>query len=245
MSTEQLKLVGKKIFLVEDDPGILNLLKTFFLGHGAMVEVERDGKNVVRRVGEIRPDILILDVILPYVDGFTILKNMREQGIKTPTIMLTDKSTVDDKVKGLDFGADDYMTKPFSTKELLARTENLFRRSAVAENNIDGEIIPIGPLQILPESREIRVNDGKILRLTKTEFDLLCFLARKSEKVVSHATLLKEVLGYRGDIETKALVMHIANMRKKFSKIGLTDIKIETVAGVGYKLVAIPKLTGA
>lgn len=233
---EKLDLDGISVLVVEDDPGILNLLRTFFLSQGAKVAIEQNGKDVLERVDDFCPDILILDVVMPYIDGLTILSNLRELGNKTPAIMLTDKSTIDDKVKGLEFGADDYMTKPFSTKELLARVKNVLRRAG-SEKTAAPEQISVGSLQIVPLAREVTLPDGQHLQLTKTEFDLLYYLALKKLQVVSHGTLLNDVLGYKNDIETKALVMHIANMRKKLAKAALEDVKIETVAGVGYKLV--------
>lgn len=233
---EKLELESVSVLVVEDDPGILNLLRTFFLSQGAKVAIEQNGKGVLQRVDEFCPDILILDVVMPYMDGFTILENLRESGNKTPAIMLTDKRTVDDKVKGLEFGADDYMTKPFSTKELLARVKNVLRRTRTFSSDQSVEEISVGSMQIMSLAREVRLPDGVKLQLTKTEFDLLHYLARKKLQVVSHGTLLKDVLGYKSDIETKALVMHIANMRKKIAKAALDNVKIETVAGVGYKL---------
>ncbi len=230
---------GFSVLVVEDDPGILNLLRTFFLSQGAKVAIEQNGKDVLQRVDDFSPDILILDVVMPYMDGFTILNNLRGCGNTTPAIMLTDKSTVDDKVKGLEFGADDYMTKPFSTKELLARVKNVLKRAGSEEKSTTPEQIDVGPLQIMSLAREVRLPNDQQLQLTKTEFDLLLYLAQKKLQVVSHGSLLRDVLGYKSDIETKALVMHIANLRKKLAKAALENVKIETVAGVGYKLVSV------
>ncbi|MFT5702596.1 MAG: DNA-binding response OmpR family regulator [Desulforhopalus sp.] len=231
------ELDGVSILVAEDDTGIVTLLRSFFEQNGARVLVEKSGKNVLERVNTFHPDILILDVVMPYVDGLTALSLLRDSGDKTPAIMLTDKSTVDDKVTGLDCGADDYMTKPFSTKELLARIKTVLRRVAEAKEGVIEDKLCIGTLEINPSAREIHIVDGSLVQFTKTEFDLLYYLARKKTQVVSHGTLLHDVLGYKGDVETKALVMHIANMRKKMAKHLLTSVKIETVAGVGYKLI--------
>jgi DNA-binding response OmpR family regulator len=229
---------GVSILIVEDDPGILMLLRTFFTARGAIVSTEKDGRNVLARVEQNKPDLIILDVVMPHVDGLSALAVLRQTGLKTPVIMLTDQSTIDDKVKGLEFGADDYVTKPFSTRELLARAKSLLRRSMNNTNNTEDEILTVGKLQVQVLAREIIDGDGTRLHFTKTEFDLLCFLARKKNKAVSHAELLKEVMGYNNDIETKALVMHIANMRRKLQKMGDPGFKIVTIAGVGYKLEA-------
>ncbi len=235
---EKFEQEGVSILIVEDDPGILMLLRTFFTARGAIVATEKDGRNVLARVEQNKPDIIILDVIMPHVDGLTVLGVLRQAGLQTPVIMLTDQNTIDDKVKGLEFGADDYVTKPFSTRELLARVKSLLRRIRQNDDNEENEILSVGRLQVQVSAREIVDEDGIKLHFTKTEFDLLCFLARKKNKAVSHAELLKEVMGYNNDIETKALVMHIANMRRKLQKMGDPEFKIVTVAGVGYKLEA-------
>jgi DNA-binding response OmpR family regulator len=231
------ELAGVSILIAEDDTGIVTLLRSFFEQNGATVWVEFSGKHVLERVNTFHPDIIILDVVMPYVDGLSVLSSLRESGNTTPTIILTDQGTVDDKVTGLDNGADDYMTKPFSTKELLARVKNVLRRVAEVKNGVMEEKISIGTLEINPLAREIQIVGGSLVQFTKTEFDLLYYLAQKKTQVVAHGSLLNDVLGYKSDVETKALVMHIANMRKKMAKLSLDSVKIETVAGVGYKLV--------
>lgn len=231
------ELDGVSILVVEDDAGIVTLLRSFFEQNGATVWIEDSGKHVLERVNSFQPDIVILDVVMPYVDGLTVLSMLRDIGNTTPVIMLTDQSTVDDKVNGLDCGADDYMTKPFSTKELLARVKTVLRRVAEVENGITENNITIGTLEISPLAREIQIIGGSRVQFTKTEFDLLYYLAKKKTQVVGHGSLLNDVLGYKSNVETKALVMHIANMRKKMAKLSLDSVKIETVAGVGYKLV--------
>ena len=231
------ELDGVSILVAEDDTGIVTLLRSFFEQNGATVRIEDSGKYVLDRVKTFQPDIVILDVVMQYVDGLTALSLLRDSGDTTPVIMLTDQSTVDDKVTGLDRGADDYMTKPFSTKELLARVKSVLRRAAEVKNGNIEDIISIGTLEINPLAREIQIVGGPLAQFTKTEFDLLYYLAQKKTQVVGHGSLLNDVLGYKSDVETKALVMHIANMRKKMAKLSLDSVKIETVAGVGYKLI--------
>jgi two-component system alkaline phosphatase synthesis response regulator PhoP len=231
------ELDGVSILVAEDDTGIVTLLRSFFEHNGATVRIENSGRHVLDRVKTFQPDIVILDVVMPYVDGLTALSLLRDSGDTTPVIMLTDQSTVDDKVTGLDRGADDYMTKPFSTKELLARVKSVLRRAAEVKNGDIEDIISIGTLEINPLAREIQIVGGPPVQFTKTEFDLLYYLAQKKAQVVGHGSLLSDVLGYKSDVETKALVMHIANMRKKMAKLSLNSVKIETVAGVGYKLI--------
>lgn len=233
------ELEGVSILIAEDDVGIASMLRSLFEQNGAAVRLEYSGKNILERVSTFKPDIVILDVVMPYVDGLTALTRLRDSGCVTPAIMLTDKSTVDDKVSGLDCGADDYMTKPFSTKELLARVKTVLRRVAEEKKGPREDKICIGTVEINPLTREICILGGPPVQFTKTEFDLLYYLAAKRTEVVKHSSLLEDVLGYKGDVETKALVMHIANMRKKMAKLSLSSVKIETVAGVGYRLVEV------
>ena len=238
---EELDLEDISILIVEDDPGILTLLSTFFTARGAVVRTEKDGRNVLSHVKQNNPDLIILDVVMPYVDGFTVLGWLRQVELMTPVIMLTDQSSIDDKVRGLEFGADDYVTKPFSTRELLARAKSLLRRFRSNTSDEILEMIALGSVRISVPAREVVLTDGTQPHFTKTEFDLLCYLARNRDTVVPHSALLKEVMGYKSDIETKALVMHIANIRRKFQQTGQTSLKIESIAGVGYKLVVMEK----
>lgn len=225
-----------KLLIVEDDPSILKMLSTFFTTQGMEVTVSEDGKGVIDQVKEFKPDVIILDVVLPYQDGFSIVETLRAQAVETPIIMLTEKNRVDDKVLGLELGADDYMTKPFSPKELHARVKAQMRR--VARKQVTPvEPIRVGPFVITPSSREVTFNGAVQVKITKTEFDLFLFLATRTHQVVPHGELLEEVLGYSPDIETKSLVMHIANLRKKLDKFDSQTIQIQAVTGVGYRLI--------
>ena len=224
------------LLLFEDDPSIRTMLATFLTAQGARVETAADGADALQRIRDIRPDILLLDVIMPVQDGLAILQAVRAEDCALPVIMLTEKDGVDDKVTGLEYGADDYMTKPFSPKELLARIRAQLRRSQrtpPAENSN----LRIGPLCIDPLTREVLLDDGSLLPLTKTEFDLIAYLAARLGAVVTHAELFRDVLGYEPNIETKALVMHIANVRRKIDRHCPLALTIKAVAGVGYKLV--------
>ncbi|SDO41181.1 response regulator transcription factor [Desulforhopalus singaporensis] len=231
------ELEGVSVLVAEDDPGIRSLLCNLLESYGARVYLEEHGRDLIKRVKEQRPDILVLDIVMPIVDGFTILNRLRQEGDKTPVIVLSDRKTVEEKVKGLDSGADDYMTKPFSTKEFLARVKSVLRR--VGEMDKDGERVEvvIGSTTINLLSREIYLKNGDRLLLTRTEFDLLSYLAVRVDRVVPRGDLLCDVLGYKTKVETKALVMHIANIRRKMAQVALEDVKIETVSGVGYKVV--------
>lgn len=225
-----------KLLIFEDDPSIRDMLVAYFTAQGATVAAAPDGKDALTRIQMERPEIIILDVVMPYQDGLTVLQQLRQMDTCTPVIMLTERSGVDDKVTGLDFGADDYVTKPFSPKELLARV-----RVQVRRNSPNGERksppLTIGPVTITPAAREANLPDQTRIPLTKTEFDLFHYLASRSLTVVPHGELLKEVMGYEPDTETKSLVMHIANIRRKLETVCPKALSIKAVAGVGYKLI--------
>lgn len=224
------------LLLFEDEPSIRTMLVTFFTAQGASVVAAADGKNAMERIETVRPDLLLLDVVMPYRDGFSILQELRQHNTTLPVIMLTEKSNEDDKVNGLEYGADDYLTKPFSTKELLARVRAQLRRSR-NPHLVGAPALTIGSLRIDPAAREVHLTDGSELPLTKTEFDLLHFLALRPGVVIPHGELLQEVLGYSPDTETKSLVMHVANIRRKIDRVCPLAMTIQAVAGVGYKVI--------
>jgi DNA-binding response OmpR family regulator len=224
------------VLLFEDDPSIRAMLAAFFTDQGARVIAAEDGRDAMARIEAAQPDVLLLDVIMPHRDGLAILKELRARNTELPVIMLTEKSGEDDKVTGLEHGADDYMTKPFSPRELLARVRAQLRRSNQSRTE-DAQGLNIGLIRIDPRSREARLADGTLLPLTKTEFDLLSHLAARPGAVVTHGELLTEVMGYDPEVETKSLVMHIANIRRKIDRLCPLALTIKAVAGVGYKLV--------
>ena len=225
------------ILLVEDNPSILDMLQTVFSSMGASVSTASDGKKAFEIVAKKEFDIILLDVVLPGMDGFTLLQNIREKGTTCPVIMLTDQNLIDDKVKGLSYGADDYVTKPFSTRELIARVNVQLRRVKFLSKDKTQDKLVVGNLTILPDTREVKLGAEQSVQLTKTEFDLLHYLAVRKEKIVSHACLLEDILHYHSESETKALVMHIANLRKKLKNAGETAIQLKATTGIGYRLV--------
>ena len=226
----------KRILIIEDEAPIRDMV-AFALRRADMLPIcAGDAGEAQLAIADAVPDLILLDVVLPFQDGFTILDELRRAGITTPVILLTEKSGVDDKVTGLDHGADDYLTKPFSPAELLARIRVQLRRTA-ANQEPAPQPLTVGPVTIDPAAREALLADRSRLPLTKTEFDLLYYLAAKGRAVASHAELLKEVLGYEPETETKSLVMHIANIRRKLDKACPHALTIRAVAGVGYKLV--------
>lgn len=225
------------ILIVEDDAGIAEMLRFFFVSQGMTAAVASDGKQALEIISSFQPDIIILDIVLPYLDGLSVLNRMRADAVSIPVILLTEKNSVEEKLKGFDFGADDYVTKPFSLRELLARIHAVLRRNG-SSNSPDGQqTLTLEALTINPVTREVTLPDGTVLPLTKTEFNLLHFLADKINQVVSHSVMLETILGYDPDSQTKALVMHIANIRKKLNSQNITTLKLKAVPGIGYKLI--------
>lgn len=225
------------LLIAEDDCGISEMLYTFFTANGINTAIAEDGIQALELVESFKPDVIILDIILPYMDGLSVLDRLRADTITTPVILLTKKNTVDEKLQGFGTGADDYVTKPFSPRVLLARVHAVMRRSKLMHQPVGQETIQIRGLTIDPATREVKLSGSLYLPLTKTEFDLLYFLADRRNMAVSRAEILENILGYKPDSQTKALVMHITNIRKKFELHGLQSIKIQAVSGFGYKLI--------
>ncbi len=234
-----LSMVEKQLFnilIVEDDAGIAEMLRFFFVSQGMKAAVARDGNQGQEMIFSLQPDIIILDIVLPYVDGLTLLAKIREKKITTPVILLTEKDQVEEKIKGFDVGADDYVTKPFSLRELLARVRAILQRSNGIRSGSNARKITLEPMTIDPLAREVILGKGAKVELTKTEFNILYFLAKHLNQVVPHGVILEKILGYDPKSQTKALVMHIANIRKKLKAAGVTALRLQAVPGIGYKL---------
>ena len=219
-----------KVLIVEDDPSIQAMLNDYLSANDGRVKILDDGESLLRQCKKSPPDIILLDVVLPGDDGFTLLRKLRGAGIATPVIMLTERSAIDDKVLGLEVGADDYLAKPFDTRELLARIQNQLRRDKKPLKSVK-----ISGIRIDPATREARDADGTLLPLTKSEFDLFFCLIKRSPQVIEHSELFT-VLGYTKS-ETKSLVIHVANLRRKLASIAAAGVfHIQSVPKVGYKL---------
>lgn len=222
-----------KVIIVEDDLAIQAMLATYLSANGGQVTVLDDGKKLLSECNARHPDIILLDVVLPGDDGFALLRKLRGAGIEIPVIILTERGTIDDKVLGLNMGANDYVTKPFSSRELLARIQSQLRRSQTT-----AQVMRVCGMSIDPATREVRSASDELLPLTKTEFDLFLHLVRKAPYVVEHSELFA-VLGYKHGVATKSLIMHIANIRRKLASLSAPgNIRIQSVAGIGYKLIA-------
>ena len=219
------------IYLLEDDTNIRNFVVYALNNSGLEAEGFELPSQFWTAVEKKKPSMAILDIMLPEEDGLSVLRKLRESSETKdlPIIMLTAKSTEYDKVIGLDGGADDYVTKPFGTMELVARVKALLRR---AEPMSDGKEYSIGPLLLNPDKHIIKV-DGQDVALTLKEFQLLCYLIRNKGNVMTRDRILQEIWGYEFDGENRTVDVHIRTLRSKLGKAG--DL-IETVRGIGYRI---------
>lgn len=219
------------IYLLEDDTNIRNFVVYALNSSGLEAEGFELPSKFWAAMKKNKPSMAILDIMLPEEDGLSVLRKLRESSETKdlPIIMLTAKSTEYDKVIGLDGGADDYVTKPFGTMELVARVKALLRR---AEPVSDGNEYSIGPLFLNPDKHIIQV-DGRDVTLTLKEFQLLCYLIKNRGKVMTRDQILQEIWGYEFDGENRTVDVHIRTLRSKLGKAG--DL-VETVRGIGYRI---------
>lgn len=221
------------ILVVDDEQRIIDLAQMYLEQEGYTVESSNDGADAYQRILSSTPSLIVLDLMLPHMDGLEICRRVRAQS-DVPIIMLTARSDDIDKIVGLELGADDYLTKPFNPRELVARVKAILRRGSMAsERRVESvNALSIGNITIEPERRMVRVA-GKPVDLRMKEFDLLWTLARDKGMVFSREKLLEIVWGYDFAGETRTVDVHIAHLRHKLQ--GMNAV-IETVWGVGYKL---------
>ena len=220
-----------KVLVVEDDRRIASFLERGLSAEGYQVSVENDGRDGLERARQDDFELIILDRMLPYVDGLEITRLLREERRPAMILMLTAKDSLADKIEGLKGGADDYLTKPFAFDELLARLVALRRR----RSEIDHESqLAIGPLTLDPQSRRVS-RDGEPISLTVREFDLLRYLMSNPDKVVSRQRLLNSVWEYGYDPGTKIVDVYVRYLRAKIDTEGSPSL-IQTVRGVGYMM---------
>lgn len=222
-----------KILVVDDEERVLELVELYLSKEGFQIETAKDGEEAIQKAKDIDPDLIVLDIMLPGVDGWDVCKELRKD-MSVPILMLTAKGEEFDRVLGLELGADDYLTKPFSPRELVARVKAVLRRVATKKDN-KPEKLEFPRLKIYHSSREVYLND-EIVELTPKEFDLLWHLAKNKEKVFSREDLLKEVWSYEyyGDLRT--VDTHIKRLREKLeTKKGAMGFEVKTIWGVGYK----------
>ena len=232
MAAENNKSNKKKarVLIVEDDSSLPFGLKKNLQFEGYEVLTASDGEAGLGLAVDERPDIIILDVMLPRMNGFEVCEVLRSNKVETPVIFLTAKALESDKVTGLTLGGDDYMTKPFSVAELLARIQTVLRRVNASE----GEKLTIGPLELDLSGRSVLL-EGKEVNLTTKEFELLCFMARNIGKVLPRERILQKVWGYNYYGTARTIDNFINRLRQKIEENPLEPRFLLTVRGVGYK----------
>ena len=224
----------KRLLLVEDEPGLQLALSDRLTSEGYTVETAGDGNVAVTRATGEPFDIIVLDVMLPGRDGFDVAKAIRQQGIQTPILMLTARTQVVDRVVGLKLGADDYLTKPFETIELLAPLEALLRRAPSAASGVSLERYQFGDIAVDVRKAEVS-QKGELLDLSAKEFHLLKYFIEHRGATISREELLHEVWGYENMPSTRTVDVHVAWLRQKLEPNPRMPQYILTVHGLGYK----------
>jgi len=223
------------IVVIEDDPAIARGLADNLRYESYTVLTANTGEAGMAAVREKKPDLLILDLMLPKLSGYEVCRRLRAEGIQTPILMLTARAEEADRVLGLDLGADDYVTKPFSIRELLARVRALLRRAQPGKGNLPDEL-RFGDVAVDFRSYEAR-KGGQPLDLTRKEFGVLRYLASRPGEVVTRDELLNEVWGLENYPTTRTVDNHVASLRAKIERDPAAPEHLRTVHGVGYKFV--------
>jgi two-component system response regulator MprA len=224
-----------KILVVDDERAVRESLRRALELEGYEIELAEDGREALDRLGGENgddPDAVILDVLMPGVDGLEVCRTLRSQGSRLPILMLTARTQVEDRVEGLDAGADDYLTKPFALEELLARVRALLRRSG--EEGMAGETLRFADVELDPGTREV-LRGGERIDLTRTEFSLLELFLRNPRQVLTRSVIFERVWGYDFGFASNSLDVYIGYLRRKTETGGKPRL-IHTVRGVGYAL---------
>lgn len=229
--------MSQKVLVVDDEQSIVTLLKYNIEQSGYQVIVAHDGAQAIEKVNEEKPDLVVLDVMLPEMDGIEVCKTIRSEKNQVPILMLTAKDDEFDRVLGLELGADDYMTKPFSPREVVARVKAILRRvSQVSSNDSDDdEDIILGAIRIRPDFFEVYRND-ELLELTPKEFELLLYLIERQGRVITREHMLNSVWNYEFAGDSRIVDVHISHLRDKLEENPKQPQFIKTVRGLGYKL---------
>ncbi len=226
-------MAQEKVLVVEDDKNLVKLVKYNLEKEGYRVVAAADGEAGLAALRKERPDLVVLDAMLPKLDGFEFLKIIRRE-TRVPVLMLTARKEEMDRVLGLELGADDYVTKPFGVRELLARVKALLRRAAPADATAPGGLLKAGGVELDPERYEVRVR-GKALTLTTKEFEFLKLLLSAGGRALTRDQLLEKVWGYDRsmEIDTRTIDQHVARLREKLGPEGAI---VATVKNVGYRI---------
>ncbi|MDO0981661.1 response regulator transcription factor [Staphylococcus hominis] len=231
--------MSQKVLVVDDEQSIVTLLKYNLETAGYIVDVAYDGEEALKKVKEVKPKLIVLDVMLPKKDGIEVCKTIRSDKNLVPILMLTAKDDEFDRVLGLELGADDYMTKPFSPREVVARVKAILRRSQIAnevvKDDVDDEDIVIDNIRIRPEFFEV-YRDDTLLELTPKEFELLLYLIERQGRVITREHMLNSVWNYEFAGDSRIVDVHISHLRDKLEENPKQPKLIKTVRGLGYKL---------
>jgi two-component system, OmpR family, response regulator len=221
-----------KVLVVDDEPNIRDLLSASLRFAGHQVLTSPNGTDAINKIVEQQPDIILLDVMLPDVSGFGVTKKIRSMGIETPILFLTARDDTEDKITGLTVGGDDYVTKPFSLDEIMARISAIMRRTG--KDQTVGSVIKVGELEINEDAHEVTVN-GSFVDLSPTEYQLLRYLAQNPNRVLTKAQILDHVWEYDFNGEMGIVESYVSYLRKKLDPVS-TEPLIVTKRGVGYLL---------
>ena len=231
----------KRILIVDDDTEIRDLLEFDISSSGYFVDTAVDGLDGLNKALNNKYDLILLDVMMPKMNGFEVCKNIRQAKINVPILMLTAKGTISDKTSGFNSGADDYLVKPFDIQEVLLRIRVLLRRSEPQMDTFNSsEILDVGDIEILPDTLECIILNKKV-KLTPTEFEILYCLMQHFNKAVTLATLLEEVWGYDSDEDVRMVRVHVRGLRNKIDPDTKIPKYLHTVTNVGYKLTPFGK----
>lgn len=222
------------VMVVDDDEKITALIRRSLIFEGYSVTTAASGAEALRLMLEAQPDLIILDVMMPRVDGWEVVRRMREGGMDTPVLMLTARDEVQDRVKGLELGADDYVVKPFALEELLARVKALLRRRPDKAGYGAGNRLSFQNISMELDSREV-FRAGRLIELTTKEFDLLQLFMENPRRVLSRDSIMEKIWGYDYAGESNVLEVYVAMLRQKTEAGGQPRV-IQTVRGMGYVL---------
>ncbi|MDN3955632.1 response regulator transcription factor [Sporolactobacillus laevolacticus] len=226
--------MAKKILVVDDEPSIVTLLAFNLKKAGYEVLTATKGTDALRVAKEARPDLIVLDLMLPEMDGMDVCKQLRQEQWFIPILMLTAKDDELDKILGLELGADDYMTKPFSPREVVARVKAILRRTDLGKQE-QNEVLKIGDLKVYPNNFEAIFKDEEMV-LTPKEFELLVYMMQHKGRVLTREQLLNAVWNYDFAGDTRIVDVHVSHLREKIEDVTRKPLYIKTVRGLGYKL---------
>jgi two-component system OmpR family response regulator len=221
-----------RVLVVDDEPSLAELLSSVLRFEGWEVQTAADGQGAIRAARDFRPDAVVLDVMLPDLDGLDVLRRLRQEQPRVCVLFLTARDAVEDRIAGITAGGDDYVTKPFSIEEVLARLRGVLRRADLTRRHSENELA-VADLTMDEDAREVR-RDGDLIELTATEFELLRFLMRNPRRVLSKAQILDRVWNYDFGGQAHVVELYISYLRKKVD--AGRDPLIHTVRGVGYVL---------